>query len=95
MSVSVWVSKSSFKTRFSGLGLGFHPCPSPHRPVVTVVIAEKWLTSCSGMASDYDGRVVKAASPVKTRRNHGAGDSRAGAKGGQEAGKDSPQPWDW
>ena len=25
MSVSVWVSKISFKTGFSGLGLGFHP----------------------------------------------------------------------
>ena len=24
-------------------------------------------------ASDYDGRVVKTASPVKTRRNHWAG----------------------
>ena len=26
-------------------------------------------------ASDYDGRVVKAASPVKTRLNHWAGDT--------------------
>ena len=26
-------------------------------------------------ASDYDGRVVKAASPLKTRRKHWAGDA--------------------
>ena len=28
-------------------------------------------------ASDYDGRVGKATSPVKTRRNHWAGDTSA------------------
>ena len=33
------------------------------------------MRNSAALASDYDDRVVKAASPQKTRRNHWAGDT--------------------
>ena len=33
------------------------------------------MRNSAAPASDYDGRVVKAVSPIKTRRNHWAGDT--------------------